>query len=133
MERNNHYLFSVQRDYESANSILLKSQLQCVQLPLKSLLNMPVFKFKFIVIRCYKIDFFSYQELLPLKDCCSVPSHQKVLTCPPCYGLVAWPDVINSKYDEILSIGQLFVQNGHRESTIENFTAFATVFCNLAS
>ena len=49
------------------------------------------------------------------------------------FGLVAWPDVINSKYDEILSIGQLFVQNGHRESTSENFTAFTAVFCNLAS
>lgn len=54
MERNNYYLFSVQRDLN-------------VNPPLKSLLDMSVLKFKFIVIRCYKICFFLLPRALATK------------------------------------------------------------------
>ena len=72
--------------------------------PLNSLPDMPVLKFKFIVIRCYKIYFFLLPRALATKRllfCAITVITVKVLRCPPCFGLVAWPDVINSKYDEI--------------------------------
>ena len=69
--------------------------------PLNSLLDMPVLKFKFIVIRCYKIYFFLLPRALATRRLLFCAITVKVLLCPPCFGLVAWPDVINSKYDEI--------------------------------
>lgn len=75
---------------------------------------MPDLKFKSVVIRCYKIELFLLPRALATKRLLFCPitysASKKCFSvlCPPCFGLVAWPDVIKNMTKYYRSVSYLF-------------------------